>query len=144
MILEQIISQLYTDVKKNQKTHSRHSSRFVGLDMYPQVCTGRSWQSQNVDNEIYYIEGDIWVSSHKYKVITSERKKILTLSKCILVESFLINIPTFKLKLGEFEIDIEDKNEYDKNIQRILYPNEGYEIFTKEEFTIEINFRELL
>lgn len=144
MMLETIISDLYHNVKKIEKNNNRNSTRFIGQDMYPQICTGGSWISQQVDNELFYRSGDIWLSAQRYKIISSEWRKILTLSSCIFVESIFINIETFHLKLGDIELDIKDKKSYYMDIQRILYPGDGYEIISEDYFTIEINFRELL
>ena len=144
MMIENIISDLFSNVKRIEKNSNRQSSRFVGQDMYPQVGTGGNWHSQIVGGDLFYHVGDIWLSAQRFKVVSSEWQKILTLSSCILVESVYIDIDSFTLKLGDLTLDIKDKKGYYVDVQRILYPGDGYEVVSDKNFTIELNYRELL
>lgn len=144
MMIENIITDLFNNVKRIEKTNSKHSNRFIGQDMYPQIDTGGSWKSQIVGNDLFYHYGDIWLSAQKFKVISSEWQKVLTLSSCIFVESVYIDIDNFTFKLGDLTLDIKDKKDYYIDVQRILYPGDGYEVISDKYFTIELNYRELL
>lgn len=144
-MIEDYIVLLSDRIYSLDKKHTKHSKRFIGHDMYPQVGSGGSWHKQDVNGQTYVHWGELWVSEQRHKVISQSFKQVLTLSSCIYIESVSIDIPTFLLRLGQIELDINNKSGYDVDINAILYPGEGYEIITqRDELIIEINYRELL
>ena len=144
-MIEDYIVLLSDRIYALDKKHPKHSKRFIGHDMYPQVGSGGSWSKQDVNGQTYIHWGELWVSEQRHKFISPSSKQVLTLSSCFYIESVYIDIPTFVLRLGQIELDIHNKKGYDVDINAILYPGEGYEVIThRDELIIEINYRELL
>lgn len=140
-MFEQYLEHLGNRVVELDKKTNRHSKRFIGEDMYPQFQTHRGWDSQTVNDRIYIRYGDFWASQETYKFISVSHSHILTLSSCIYIIGIHASVSAFRIKLGQSELDI---CENDGNINYILYPGEGYEVYSDKPLTIEIIYRELL
>ncbi len=144
---EQYLTNLGNTIERIDRKTNRHSTRFVGQDMYPQFQTGNGWQSQSVDGRIYILVGDLWCSQETYKFISTAKSHVLTLSSMICIVGVSLQVPTFNnttLILGQAILDLSNNVGYDIDINQILYPGEGYSVLADSDLTIEITYRELL
>lgn len=135
---ENFLIKLDQKVNAYSKKNNRHSSRFIGEDMYPQFATGGSWKTQHVNGNIYTKCGDIWLNTTSYRILNNSRFGIFSINKVLYIESITVSSPTI-IRIADTLLDVSPENEYNL----IVFPMDDYEVF-EDDIYVEFILRELL